>query len=188
MVDQKALVESVLNGDRRAFRTLVEENQRLVSHVVFRLIPSVTDREDICQEVFLKVYQNLSRFRFDAKLSTWIGCIARNCCLDFLEKKKLPLWDDISEEGNRVEPAAPESAAPDQVFQSGQIGELVRQEIDRLPPLYRTLVTLYHLDNLSYLEIAEIMKLPEGTVKSYLFRARRILKENLATYYQREVL
>ena len=105
MTDQKLLVDRILAGDQSAFKTLINQYQRLVTHFVFRMIPSAADREDICQEVFMKAYQHLERFRFDSSLSTWIGRIAYNTCLNFLEKKKLPLYDDLSDEDKTYEPA-----------------------------------------------------------------------------------
>jgi len=138
MVEQKELVEQILAGDKNAFRLLIDRYRRLVSHVVFRMIPPGPDREDMCQEVFVKVYQNLNRFRFDAKLSTWIARIAYNNCLNFLEKKKLPLYDDLSTDDNPYEPAASEeSSRPDRQYESATAGELVRTEIKRLPPAYK---------------------------------------------------
>jgi len=186
MTDQHELVQRILDGDKQAFRILVEQNQRLVSHIVFRMLPDGPDREDLCQEVFLKVYQNLGRFRFDAKLSTWIATIAHNCCLDHLAKKRLPLYDDLGGGEDMPEPEAPESYSPERIVAEGEPAALLRREIDRLPPVYKTIVTLFHLDELSYDEIGRIMKMPEGTIKSYLFRARRLLKDRLAVQFQGE--
>lgn len=189
MVEQKELVERILAGDKNAFRPLIDRYQRLVSHIVFRMIPSGPDREDLSQEVFVKVYQNLDRFRFDAKLSTWIARIAYNSCLNFLEKKKLPLYDDLSGDENPYDPVAPEETSrPDRRLESTGTADLIRKEIDLLPPAYKTIITLFHLEQMSYNEIADIMDLPEGTVKSHLFRARRILKERLEKKFQREEL
>jgi RNA polymerase sigma factor (sigma-70 family) len=184
MADQKQLVERIIAGDKNLFRELVKDHQRLVSHIVFRMIPPGPDREDLCQEVFVKVYQNLGKFRFDAKLSTWIARITYNSCLNFLDKKHLPLYDDLAEDDRPFEPAAPDDASrPDRAYESGRTGEIVRGEINRLPAVYKTLITLYHLEQMSYSEIGRIMKLPEGTVKSYLFRARKMLKGRLQAVY-----
>lgn len=188
MADQQKLVEQILAGDKAAFRTLIALNQRLVSHVVFRMIKPGPDQEDICQEVFIKVYQNLDKFRFDSKLSTWIARIAYTTCLNFLDKKKLPLYDDLGDEDKQFEPIGKEEDRPDFRFADSQLSDILKTEIDTIPPVYRTIVTLYHLDQMSYAEIAEIMKMPEGTVKSYLFRARRMLKERLLARYKREEL
>jgi len=188
MSDQKTLVEQIVAGDRAAFRTLIVDHQKLVWHIVLRMVPRESEREDICQEVFLKVYQNLSSFRFDSKLSTWIGRITFNTCMNYLDKKKLPFMDDLNEDNSRFEPEARSDQRPDNVFADQETSTILKEQIDTLPPVYKTIVTLYHLDELSYAEISNVMKLPEGTVKSYLFRARRQLKDSLLAKYQREEL
>jgi RNA polymerase sigma-70 factor (ECF subfamily) len=189
MADPKKLVEQILAGDKNSFRTLIQDYQRLVSHVVFRMIPPGPDQEDISQEVFVKVYQHLDRFRFDSRLSTWIARIAYNTCLNFLDKKKLPLYDDLGGEDREFEPESIDpSSRPDFNFESEERSVILQREIDRLPPVYKTIVTLYHVDQMSYAEIADIMKMPEGTIKSYLFRARKMLKDRLLAKFQREEL
>jgi len=188
MTDQKNLVEKILAGDRSAFGTLIMEYQKLVNHIVFRMVPAGADREDICQEVFIKVYRNLPRFRFDSSLSTWIGTISRNTCLNFLDKKQVPLLDDILDEGSEFEASADPTQGPDRLLTSRETADILQHEIARLPEAYRTIVTLFHLDEMSYGEIGKIMKLPEGTVKSYLFRARRLMKKRLTAKYVREEL
>ncbi len=188
MADQRALVERILAGDKKAFKVLITMNQRLVSHVVFRMIKPGPDQEDICQEVFIKVYQNLDRFRFDSKLSTWIARIAYTTCLNFLDKKKLPLYDDLGDEDRTFEPVGKDADRPDFRLADSELSDILKGEIDSIPPVYRTIVTLFHLDQMTYAEIAKIMKMPEGTVKSYLFRARRMLKERLLAKYKREEL
>ena len=188
MADQRVLVEQILAGDKKAFKLLIVQNQRLVSHVVFRMIKPGPDQEDVCQEVFIKVYQNLERFRFDAKLSTWIARIAYTTCLNFLDKKKLPLYDDLGDENSDFEPVGDEADRPDFRLEDSEISNILRAEINAIPPVYKTIVTLYHLDEMSYAEIAGVMKMPEGTVKSYLFRARKMLRERLSAKYKREEL
>ena len=98
MHDNERLVRQILDGNELAFERLIRNFQRLVSHIVFRMIDNVSDREDICQDVFVKVYKNLKGFRFDSKLSTWIARIAYNRCINFLEKKKVVLYDDLTDD------------------------------------------------------------------------------------------
>jgi RNA polymerase sigma-70 factor (ECF subfamily) len=189
MADPRKLVEQILAGDQNSFRTLIADYQRLVSHIVFRLIPAGPDQEDLCQEVFIKVYQHLDRFRFDSKLSTWIARITYNTCLNFLDKKKLPLYDDLVKEEENFEPVdAGQATRPDFDFEAAETGAILQREIEKLPEAYKAIVTLYHLDQMSYFEIAEVMQIPEGTVKSYLFRARKLLKNRLLTKFEREEL
>nr|NIM97546.1 sigma-70 family RNA polymerase sigma factor [candidate division Zixibacteria bacterium] len=146
------------------------------------------DREDVCQDVFLKVYEGLGGFKFESKLSTWIAKIAYNTCLNYLEKKTVPLFDDLTPEEQSLESFPSRVQGPDRIVEEKEASVLLRSEIDRMPVHYRTILTLYHLDQMSYKEIGETMDLPEGTVKSYLFRARRLLKDRLMAKYQREDL
>lgn len=187
MDDQRALVEKIISGDKQAFREVIEKYQRLVGHIVFRMVSSKYDREDICQEVFIKVYQNLKNFRFDCQLSTWIGRIAYNSCLNFLDKKSLSSLDDL-DDGHTLAEMQIDTVQTDEVIEQKQLSYLLRQKIERLPVIYRTVVTLYHLDQMNYAEIAAITALPEGTIKSHLFRGRQILKNQLLAEYKREEL
>jgi len=201
MQAEKAQIEKIVTGDMAAFRELIEEYQRLVCHVVFRMVLNESDREEICQEVFVKIYQNLGKFEFKSKLSTWIAKIAYNTCINYLKKKKVPLYDDLAEAetlaagesaaeraAGYIENVAGEAPAQDEMMMSQELSQFLHEEINQLPVQYRTILTLYHLDELSYQEIEEITNLPEGTVKSYLFRARKLLKERLLEKYPAEEL
>lgn len=187
-MDNKPLVKKTLAGNRKAFESIIQQHQRLVSHIVFRMVPNQADREDICQDVFLKVYENLGGFKFESKLSTWIAKIAYNTCLNYLEKKKVLLFDDISSDDRSLESLPGNALGPDRLAEEKQTSSLLRKEIRKLPVHYKTIIALYHLDHMSYNEIAEAMDLPGGTVKSHLFRARRLLKERLMSKYQPEDL
>jgi RNA polymerase sigma factor (sigma-70 family) len=190
MVDHRATIAAILAGKQEQFRLLVNDFQRLVSHIVFRMIPDSHDREDVCQEVFVKVYQNLAGFRFGSKLSTWVAQIAYNTCLTTLSKKQLNIDDSFSNDrdDSRPEWSAGDSLRPDCQYESHDTASVVRREIDRLPAVPGTILTLFHLENMSLDQIAEIFSMPEGTVKSHLFRARRLLKERLIEQYQWEQL
>jgi RNA polymerase sigma factor (sigma-70 family) len=195
MDQERILVDKILNGDLQAFQQFIEKYQRLVTHMVFRMILNESDREEICQDVFLKVYQNLSKFEFQSKLSTWISKITYNTCMNYLQKKKALLYDDLKIRENESDSAIFEHSPsnldsvkgevplPDETVISQEISEMLYVELNNLPAQYRTMITLYHLDNLSYDEIGEIMGMPMGTVKNYLFRARKLLKEKLLEKY-----
>lgn len=192
------LVEKVLSGDTRAFAVIVHNTEKLVAKIIFQLIPGDGDRKDIAQDIYLKAYQKLPTFKFQSKLSTWIGQIAYNTALDFLRKKKLILSglmngdNEYGEENNMLENlmavkgASAETA--DVFIINKNVSEIVKAGIEKLPTVYKTLITLYHQEELSYEEIGEITGLPSGTVKSYLFRARKELKNDLLDQYKKEDL
>jgi len=188
MENTRTLVDKVLAGDPGSFQKLVSDHQRLVGQIVFRMVSNTTEREDLCQDVFVRVYQNLDRFQFQAKLSTWIARIAYNTCLNFLEKKKMPLYEDQVSEGETIDDCQGATQGPDQWAESRQRSVQVCEEIDGLPVLYGTILSLYHLHEMTYAEIGEILSLPDGTVKSYLFRARKMLKERLVARFEGEEL
>jgi RNA polymerase sigma-70 factor (ECF subfamily) len=184
--DDRQLIGEVLNGSSAAFKVLIERYQKLVSHMVFRMIANKSDREDLCQEVFIKVYQNLSGFQFDSKLSTWVARIAYNACLNHLEKKQVPLLGDVFPESDVPDSFPTGTASPDCFAEQRDIAARLQAEIEHLPVHFRAVVTMYHLDEMSYEEIAEVTDMPMGTVKSHLFRARKLLKDRLVEKYQLE--
>lgn len=186
--ESRALIDRILAGNTQAFRELIDRHERLVSHMVYRMIDRPADREDLCQDVFMKVYQNLSRFRHESKLSTWIATIAYNTCINYLQKKKTPLFDDKTPETVTWEDVSDSKATPEKSAESEDLRKRLNGAIAGLDQRYRAIITLYHLDGMSYAEIGSIMNLPEGTVKSYLFRARKQLKETLLNEYTREEL
>ena len=192
LTDQQ-LVNIVLSGDTNAFGTIIKKTERLVAQIVFKMINNPEDRKDIAQDIYLKAFKNLSGFKFQAKLSTWIARIAYNSCLNYLEKRKLSSLPAINETDEGLEPTAnkgigwPDNEIDVLIFQQ-ELSNILKAEIESLPPLYKTLITLYHNEELSYTEIIEITGLPEGTLKNYLSRARKTLRVNLLRKYKREAL
>jgi len=181
--DDKELIEKVMAGEHEAFAEFISRYKNLVLHLVNRMIPNAADREDIGQEIFIKIYRNLGDFRFASKVSTWVAKISHNTCLNYLEKKKVPLLEDIKTDDHDPAPFVErfESNGPSPLAKVEQDDRvtILHQEIEELPVHYKTALTLFHIEEMSYAEIAEIMNLPEGTVKSYLFRARQLLRHRL---------
>ncbi|NQT27905.1 RNA polymerase sigma factor [candidate division KSB1 bacterium] len=175
--DTRALINQIRHGNRDAFRTLVEQNKRLVSHVIYRTAGHINDHEDLCQDVFIKVYQNIHKFREDSKLSTWIAQIAFNTSINYLRKKRPSLYED---ESRILATYETNEDLPDIQIEKMDRNQRIAKAIDSLPLQMRTVITLYHLEEMSYKEIGEIMNMPEGTMKSYLFRARKKLKNVLS--------
>lgn len=191
------LVGKVLGGDTNAFATIIKNTEGLVTQIVFKMISRTEDRKDIAQDIYLKAFKSLPGFRHQSKLSTWIAQISYNTCLSYLEKKKLVLLDHRDDQtepdDDSVEFVGGKSIqvlfnqTENDIFQR-ELNEILKTEIERLSPLHKTLITLYHNEELSYEEIALITQLPEGTVKSYLFRARKSLKDSLLRKYKKEEL
>jgi RNA polymerase sigma factor (sigma-70 family) len=184
--NEKVLVESVLLKDRAAFEKLIRQYEGLVIHIVLPLIKNENDREDICQDVFMKVYEKLHTFQFRSKLSTWIGNIAYNTSLNYLKKNKNVLIDDIFKSDNYNYSAAyenipdkNETQSPERILIKKEENNLLALAVEKLPAIQKTLLLLFHQDELSLDEISVIVEMPLNTVKSHLFRARSNLKEML---------
>lgn len=194
---EKQLVDQILLGDTHAFRTVIKNTEGLVAQIVSRLIPNAEDRKDIVQDIYMKAFHKLNEFRFQSRLLTWIGQISYNTCINWLEKKKLVFPGSLYED---QDDKSTSSATVNDQLVTGQGDQtdapIIQKELSsilqiataRLPPLYQALITLYHREELSYAELVQITGLPEGTVKNYLFRARKMLKENLLANYKKESL
>ncbi|WP_341835607.1 RNA polymerase sigma factor [Chitinophaga pollutisoli] len=183
---EKELVQLVLQGDVAAFRLIVERTEKLVLHIISGLVSSREDQQDLAQDTYLKAFHHLRNFQYESKLSTWIGRIAYNTCISHLRKKRIKI--SISDEA--APGMEPESGNdPFTMLSSREVSVALQRAIQTLQPLHCTLITLFHQDALGIAEIAQITGLPEGTVKSYLYRARRELQKYLLTnYINREAL
>ena len=187
-LDERDLVRQILGGDTDAFEHLINNYEALVVHIVYRIVRSKEDREDICQEVFMKIYRNLAGFRFESKLSTWIARVAYNTSMNHLDKKREIPLEEFRPDLETLDDLPGDRDLPDEIAEDMDISSRLRSEIENLPPAYRSVLTLYHLEQMSYNEIGEIMGIPEGTVKSHLFRARKHLRARLLSRYRREDL
>jgi RNA polymerase sigma factor (sigma-70 family) len=176
----RVLVAAVLAGTRGAFETLVRDHQRLCWHIINRMIRHPDDTRDLCQETFLRVHRYLHQYRFESALKTWIGQVAYSVARRHLERKRIPLLEPAADDDSSgfVERVADEfdleAASAD-----AELGAMLHAEIEALPPLQRTVLTLYHLDEVPISEIARITGLAAGTIKSHLFRCRARLRGRL---------
>lgn len=178
------LIEQIKNGNANSFRFLVNKYQKLVWVMVWRMVPRQQDAEDLCQEVFLRVFKSIRHFRGDSKLSTWIGSVTYNTCIDFIRKKgseKVVLADN-NPEMTDVILKMPEAANPFDLLQKDEVKNMVQELIAQLPVHYRTVITLFYLGEFSLKEIEEITSMQEGTIKSYLNRGRNIIREAFNSY------
>ena len=155
------------------------------------MVQQAEDREDLCQEVFLKVYEKLSTFRFQSRLSTWIANIAFNHCANFLKKKRPVLLDDMytarDEDDERTSDRnLPELSStgknPHQEMLNKELSFYLKKSMDSLSVIQKTIIQLFHQYEFSLDEIAVITALPVNTVKSHLFRGRAIVKTSMLKY------
>ena len=174
----------MLSGQTDSFRYIIQMSQPLVEQIVGKLINKEVFRQDMIQEIYIKVFQHLSRFRFDCKLTTWIARIAYNYCLTELQSKKNLPMDKI----DVLLVSASAQPSPLDESMSTDLKEIMDREINQLPPLYKTILLLYHHQDQSIEDIQLITGLPEGTIKSYLFRARAALAQRLTQKYNKSEL
>lgn len=177
-MNETELIHQICNGNPQAFRYLVKQYERLVFHVAARLLNRQEDLEDVCQEVFINVYQKLPNFRGDSKLSTWIATIAYRVSVNHLKKRK-PGTEINDYEREFLHEDMITEEHPQKIAEKQELKLYVHKMVDKLPEQYKTVLSLYHLEEMGYKEIVEITGLPEGTVKNYIFRARKMLKNML---------
>lgn len=181
MSEDEDLVKSVLARTPGAFERLVARHQKLVWHLVYRMVQHPEDARELCQDVFFRVHERLGQYRFESALSTWIGRVAFSVATRHMQKKKLPMVEPSADEEGAV--AAWESVGDgfdlEAACADSELMGMLGEAIGKLPAIQRTLVTLYHLEEMPVAEIASVTGLPEGTVKNYLFRARSRLRQQL---------
>lgn len=179
MFDEKEHISRILSGDLQAFGSLVKQYQQLVFYIINRLIKDDEDKKDVSQEVFIKVHKSLHNFKFQSKLSTWIASIAQRTTLNHLRDYTKNPELKYKKEMEGFQFTYPD---PAMLSEKKEIKEYIRKLMEEMPVPYKTVLTLYHLNEFSYEEIAQITNMPEGTVKNYLFRARKLLKDKLKPY------
>jgi RNA polymerase sigma-70 factor, ECF subfamily len=173
------LVQSTLSGRESGFEELVRRYQRPIAAYVYRMVGDYDAALDLTQEVFIKVYASLSRYRPEFKFSTWIYKIAHNAAIDHL-RRHATRETIANSETDRVEVTIEtRRLSPEQESERTERCSEIETVVQLLPPPYRELILLRHSQDLSYEEIAEVTGLPLGTVKNRLFRAREAMREQL---------
>lgn len=176
---EATIIKQVLEGDVNAFEGLVKEYEKNVYNLALRMTGDPEDAADMAQDAFIKAYSSLSSFRGDSKFSVWLFRIVSNLCLDFLRSRKRRPTVSLSVENDEGEDMefeiADESQSPETLLEQKLTREAVRRGLDSLPPEQRQILLLREIQGLSYEEIAQVLELESGTVKSRIFRARKRL-------------
>jgi RNA polymerase sigma-70 factor (ECF subfamily) len=173
------LVTSAAEGREDSFEELVRRYQRPISAYVYRMVGDYDSALDLTQEVFIKVYGSLSRYRPEYKFSTWIYKIAHNAAVDHLRRNSTREKSIVNEfEGEQRDmPIESKRPSPEQESEREERRAEIEAVVRQLPDAYKELIILRHSHDLSYDEIAEITGLPLGTVKNRLFRARDAMRQ-----------
>src|SRR2546423_12713479 len=186
-LDDRALVARILGGDRDRFTELVRRYEKRLVNYVYRMTHRYEEAHDLAQEIFVKVYLALDRYDPKYQFSTWLFRIAQNAAIDVLRKKALmevPLARPSEDEPQKEREFADGGVSPYRALKNKQLAAAIDKAVQNLPSDYRELIQLRHFAELSYEEIATMKKLPLGTVKNKLFRARNLLKEQLDTFVE----
>ena len=175
-----ALVKKARNGDMDAFEELVRKYESKVYGITSRMLSYSEDAKDAAQDTFLKAYRSINNFRGDSKFSTWLYRITNNVCLDYLRKHdRRALSLSVDDDGNgesRIVDIASEINVEEAV-EGAEFSSLVQKAIDKLPLQHKAMIVMRDVQDLSYTDISILMKLPEGTVKSRINRARKNLRD-----------
>lgn len=174
------LITRAAGGDASAFQALVERHRSMVYRVACQFAGNHHDAEDIAQEVFIKVYRSLDRFRQDAQLSSWMYRIVMNACIDHRRRHSPAGAAPFGEEAEQKMLNTPEEApGPEATAYAGELGQVLEAEINRLPQGQRIVFVMRHHQGLKLCEIAESLGLAEGTVKRQLHAAVHRLRLSL---------
>lgn len=180
-LSDEELVARAREGDRTAFARLVERHSVSVFNLTLRMVGNREDAEEAAQDVFVRAFRSLDRFRGDSRFSTWLYRIAVNVSLSTTRRSRRDLTTTSlseSEDDDGLPMQLPDpSADPAERFEQAEFKDQVRNMVAALPPIYSAVISMYHMQSLSYDEIAEALELPIGTVKARLFRARAALRK-----------
>lgn len=188
-MNEKDLIKRIRRGDEEAFKWLVDTYQVMVRNTCYGVMQDFDEAEDIAQEVFVKVYESIDKFRGDAKLSTWLYRIALNKSLNRKKQNRFRgLLSKLSDsfDGGSAEHQARScslSDHPDRQMESSESLTQIQQAISQLPDKQRQAFVLHKYEELSHKEIAEIMKTSISSVESLIFRARKQLRAALLSLY-----
>jgi len=175
------LISRAAGGDAAAFQALVERHRSMVYRVAYQFAGNHYDAEDIAQEVFIKVYRSLDKFRQDAQLSSWMYRIVMNACIDHRRRHRPSAAAPFGEEAEqRLMNTVEETPGPEERAYAGELGQVLEAEINRLPHGQRIVFVMRHHQGLKLGEIAEALGLAEGTVKRQLHAAVHRLRHALS--------
>lgn len=171
-MDEAQIIKRAQDGDLNAFSELVGSYKKLLYNLCLRMLGDRGEAEEAAQEAFVKIYKGIKTYKPGSKFSTWAIRITSNLCIDIIRKRKMqtvPI-DELN---------IADSSSPEENYLERETKEAVRKAVDALPEKYRIMIIYYHFMNLSYAEISGMLNEPMTIVKNRLYRARRMLRDNL---------
>jgi len=182
----RALVEAILGRVPGAFETLVRTYQGLCWRIIQRMVRDPEDARELCQETFLRVHRHLGQYRFESSLRSWLGQVAYSVAVRHLKRKRLQIVASSDHDAHDETIArVGDGFDLESAYADAELVTIVRNAIEELSPMQRALLAMYYAEDLSIGEIALVMRTPEGTIKSHLFRARAALRVRLRTVLEK---
>ncbi|MCY0091469.1 MULTISPECIES: RNA polymerase sigma factor SigW [Bacillus amyloliquefaciens group] len=179
----KKRIKQVKKGDQNAFTEIVDLYKDKIYQLCYRMLGNVHEAEDIAQEAFIRAYVNIDSFDINRKFSTWLYRIATNLTIDRIRKKKPDYYLDAEVAGaeglTMYSQIAADGVLPEDAVLSLELSDTIQKKILKLPDKYRTVIVLKYIDELSLIEIGEILNIPVGTVKTRIHRGREALRKQL---------
>ncbi|MBT2574707.1 RNA polymerase sigma factor SigW [Bacillus sp. ISL-51] len=176
-------IKQVKKGDQNAFADIVDLYKDKIYQLCYRMLGNVHEAEDIAQEAFIRAYVNIDSFDINRKFSTWLYRIATNLTIDRIRKKKPDYYLDAEVAGaeglTMYSQIAADGVLPEDAVLSLELSDTIQKKILKLPDKYRTVIVLKYIDELSLIEIGEILNIPVGTVKTRIHRGREALRKQL---------
>lgn len=182
MKDEDLIIE-ILKGKTILFSEIIDRYERKVFSTAYGYSQNSEEAKDICQEIFIKLYNNLKKYKKQAKFSTWLYRIAVNHCIDWTRRNKksksVLFWTD-GEKNNMFDYISDTSSNPEDILIKQEYIETIRECIDNLPEIYKTVSILYYMDDIGTKEISNILEIPRKTVETRLYRAKGMIKAILS--------
>lgn len=174
------LIESILSGKTQLYEEIIKRYQNKVYSTVYSYTRDYEEAKDLTQEIFIKIYNNLPNFKNKSQFSTYLYRVAVNRCIDWTRKKRLKtvsaMFFQEDDEVEIYEYISDLSCNPEEILLKEENGNIIRQEINNLPEIYRTVMIMFYFQDFSPQEIADILGIPRKTVDTRLYRARNMLK------------
>lgn len=181
-MNENDIIIEVQKGKTENFSMLVDMYKNKVFALAYKFTNDYNEAQDLSQEIFIKVFKHIHGFRFECSFSTWIYKIATNKCIDYRRKNKIGALSFNEEYNNKIaldNESKSVDKSPEEIIITDEGHREVHKIIHDLPDIYKTVVVMYHINESSYKEIAQTLDIPEKTVETRLYRARRLLKEKL---------
>jgi RNA polymerase sigma-70 factor (ECF subfamily) len=187
VIDQDlAILDEVRKGNTRRFAVLVDRHKDRALTLALRLVGNRGEAEELVQDAFLRAFRNLDGFRGDARFSTWFYRILYNLCMTRVSRKK-PAAEPLDGLDERLLEASPGEAGVVEQLEEAELHAMLEDGIRRLPERYRSVVTLFYVQEMPLEDVARVLGIPQGTVKTHLFRARAMLKTTLTNRMKNDV-